>query len=517
METQVVIIGAGPVGLYSAARLGQQGISVIVVERNQQILRHGSKALCIQADVLDLLEKVDCKSYLLAKGCPWNRSTTFVGDVEVKRELFKNRRQTPPFLNIAQWEVEESLYKKALETQKVKFLWGHEFKSLEQDSDNVRVIIECEGLVKTINSRFAIAADGSRSSVRNELNAPGVGKRHADRFLIVDMTAELDWPKERRFWFDAVSNPGRQIVMHPHSDNGWRIDWQLATNSDPAEAEAVENVSRRVRALIGPDIPFTLDWISTYRFNQYHLTQLKMGNVLFAGDAAHSFPPFGARGMNSGLQDAENLSWKIIAILVWGAAGSLLDTYHEERYLAAKENIEITRKTIRFMVPPTVLHRWYRNALLKVSAKLRSGKAVNSGKMSQPTVYTKVSTVHAEPYQLPGSSIIVGQLLSQLGQFSKFIRSHIGHNFTIMLGPAVLIEKVEEIQSTYGIHGNNVFILQHNNLTETADQELYIEILNSIGTDVAVIRPDGYLIGASSQNVVAMLEQCFRSHGMSGN
>lgn len=512
MENQVAIIGAGPAGLYSAARLGQQGIKVTVVEKNPTILRHGSKALCVQSDVLDLLDKLDCKEYLLSKGCEWNRSRTFVGDVEVKRELFESRRSGPPFLNIAQWEVEESLYKRALDSGNVTFLWEHEFSDLQQQGEVVKITTSHQGKKHQLTANYVIAADGSRSAVREFMQVPGVGQRHADRFLIVDMRAELDWPKERKFWFDARSNPGRQIVMHPQPDNGWRVDWQLPTNSDPKEVEKPENVAARVKALIGDNVPFTLDWISTYRFNQYHLTELKVGNVVFVGDSAHSFPPFGARGMNSGLQDAENASWKLIAILKWGAGASLLDTYHEERYLAAKENIEITRKTIRFMVPPTWAHRWYRNALLKASARLKSGKAVNSGKMSEPATYEEVSTLYDD---LDASGDVkVGQLLSSLAQFTPAIREKLTHHFTLFVGADQDANALDDLLDTCRVKRSQVYVLSRASLQSPVDQQVFDQLLVAVGARVALVRPDGYLVGASSNNYQAMISQCFERHGM---
>lgn len=513
METQVVIIGAGPAGLYAAARLGRQGVNVTVVERNTSILRHGSKALCIQSDVLDLLEKVDGKDYLLAHGCPWKRSTTYVGDVEVKEEVFEREASVPPFLNIAQWEVEEILLKRALESNHVKVLWEHEFKSLTQDEKSVSIILSHNNEQISINSQFVIAADGSKSAVRDFMKVPTLGQRHADRFLIVDMTADIDWPKERKFWFDAKSNPSRQIVMHPQPKNGWRVDWQLPTNSKQEEVEKFENVSQRVKDLIGPNTPFTLDWISSYRFNQNHLTQLRVGNVIFAGDSAHSFPPFGARGMNSGIQDAENASWKLAAILNWNISDSLLDTYHEERYLAAKENIDITRKTIRFMAPPTIVHRWYRNTLLKASAKLRSGKAVNSGKMSEPAKYYSLSTIHSDISI--DSQINAGEIIREVSGLSSAVRERMASSFTFILSKSANASSIHEILARYNLANEAVFILDVSEITHLSDRIICQQILEAAQADIALVRPDGYLACACTENgPQEIIGNCLASHSI---
>lgn len=511
LESDVVIVGAGPAGLYSAARLGMNGVSVTVVEKNPGILHQGSKALCVQSDVLNLLDKVGCKEYLMEKGCAWHRSRTFVGDIEVKKELFRKALPGPPFINIAQWEVEESLLAKAKATGNVTFLWEHEFQSLEETETGVNLSVLSGEQTRSLSCRFVLAADGSRSAVRSYMQVPGVGQRHADRFLIVDITAPLDWSRERKFWFDAKSNPSRQIVMHPQPNNGWRIDWQLPPDSDPVEIEKEENVVKRIKDLIGSDIHFSIDWVSTYRFNQYHLTKMKVGNVLFIGDSAHSFPPFGARGMNSGLQDAENASWKVIAVLKWGASAELLNTYHEERFQATKENIDITRKTIRFMVPPTSLHRWYRNTLLKVSASLKSGKVVNSGKMSQPTIYRGVSTVYTCP-EVKGETQ-VGQLISELSVLQADTREKLTNHFTLLVRSERDSQEIGDWSEQYGIRQQSILLLNIEALDNYSDRFVCTHILDSIGADWAFIRPDGYLVGACVGNIQEMLSSCLSRHG----
>ncbi len=141
-----------------------------------------------------------------------------------------------------------------------------------------------------------------------------------------------------------------------------------------------------MRAVIG-DIPYEIDWVSTYRFHQRVVDRLRVGRVLFAGDAAHSLPPYGSRGMNSGIQDADNLAWKL-ASSGRQPAQELLDTYHDERYAAAKENLRVTEATIRFMVPPNRLRRWTRAVLLPLSHPFGVARdRVNSGRMAEPYVY----------------------------------------------------------------------------------------------------------------------------------
>ncbi len=176
-----------------------------------------------------------------------------------------------------------------------------------------------------------MAADGARSPTRRLLGHESRGQTFRDRFLIADVKMAADFPSERWFWFDPPFHPGQSVPLHRQPDNVWRIDFQLGWDADPAAERQPERVIPRVRALLGEAVSFELEWVSIYTFSCLRMAAFRDGRVLFAGDAAHGVSPFGARGANSGVQDADNLAWKLRLVVQGAAPDRLLDTYASER------------------------------------------------------------------------------------------------------------------------------------------------------------------------------------------
>jgi 3-(3-hydroxy-phenyl)propionate hydroxylase len=248
---------------------------------------------------------------------------------------------------------------------------------------------------------YAIAADGARSTLRRLLDLEFPGKTHIDRFLIADIRADLNLPPEPRFFFDHPTNPGYTVLIHPQPDGVWRIDWQIDARSDPEKERSPEAMDQRIRALIG-DVAYEIVWLSDYRFHQRLLRQFRHGRVFFVGDAAHLVAPFGARGLNSAVQDVENLMWKLAFVLRGLSPESLLDTYQLERWPAQQENQRVTNRTMQFMAPPNPWRRFLRKSILLMSVVFRPArKWVDSGRMSVPYVYTNspLQILDEEPHR----------------------------------------------------------------------------------------------------------------------
>src|SRR3546814_10759194 len=168
-------------------------------------------------------------------------------------------------------------------------------------------------------------------------------------------------------------------------DNVWRIDFQLGWNADPVEAVKPANVLPRIRALLGADTQFELEWVSVYTFACERMDAFRHGRVVFAGDAAHRVSPFGARGANSGVQDAENLAWKLQAVLDGAAPESLVDTYAAEREQAADENLLNSTRSTDFITPKSEVSRSFRNAVLNLARDhVFARPLVHSGRLSLP-------------------------------------------------------------------------------------------------------------------------------------
>jgi len=392
-DAPVGIVGAGPVGLVTALRLAGLGVPSMVLEAKPELVKQGSKACLIQGDALEILDKFGCAEPIRDEGVTWTIARTYVRNQVIRSAEYPRGLGFGPFVNISQYRIEQILMAAAEANPATDLRWGHEVLAVEQDDDGVTVRVGTADGERNLRFRHLVACDGVRSTMRELMNVEWTGYTHQDRFLITDIKAKLPLAKERHFHYDPSSNPGRQLVMHPQPNDIWRIDWQLPPDADVGGERADGRFDARVRAVIG-DIPYEVDWVSTYRFHQRVVARLRVGRVLFAGDAAHSLPPYGSRGMNSGIQDADNAAWKLALVHHGKADEELLETYHTERYAAAKENLAVTEATIRFMVPPNRLRRWTRSILLSLSSSLGlARKHVNSGRMAEPYTYTDSAIV----------------------------------------------------------------------------------------------------------------------------
>jgi 2-polyprenyl-6-methoxyphenol hydroxylase-like FAD-dependent oxidoreductase len=353
---RVAVVGAGPIGLTAALELAALGIPSVVLEAKPQLEPVGSRAIVLAHDALATFRRLGCEE-IPRKGVRLTRARTYLGETELFTREFPPTLPDglPTFVNLQQTYTEQALLRRAEQNELIDVRFNNPVTDLGE-----------------IDADYVIGADGAHSTVRKLLGVDFPGKSFYDRFLIADIRAELPFPRdERRFFFNPPSNPGRQILIHPQPDGEWRIDWQVPPETDPEAG-----LDDRIRALVG-DTPYELVWLTAYRFHSRLASRFRVGRVFLAGDAAHLMAPFGARGMNSGVEDATAVAQAI-------ASGDL-DAYERERRPAARENLDITGATMRFMAPPTALHRLWRNAILRGSLRVpQLRRFVNSGKLPTP-------------------------------------------------------------------------------------------------------------------------------------
>jgi 2-polyprenyl-6-methoxyphenol hydroxylase-like FAD-dependent oxidoreductase len=398
-DAQVAVVGAGPVGMTLAGRLAQHGVRVVLLEQHPRHTGEGSKALCMQRETLEIWARLGIGEAVAERGVQWNLGRTYFRD----RELFQvrlpsaSRDHFPPFVNINQTEVEAMLLARLAEPPGVDLRWSHRLAGLAQDADGVTVRCDTPNGEQALRVAYLVGTDGAHSAVRHSTGMGFPGHSFPDLFLICDIRARLPFPRERRFFFDPPWNPGRQVLIHPQPDDTWRIDWQVPPGTDLDAERASGELDRRVRTVIGEATDYELLWATPYRFHERLVERFRVGRVLLAGDAAHVVSPFGARGLNSGVADAENLAWKLATVLSGHASDDLLDTYHAERRAAAVENLNVSDASMRFMVPRGRLRRLLRDAILRGSLRLpRLRRLVNSGRLAQPFSYADSPIVVAE-------------------------------------------------------------------------------------------------------------------------
>src|ERR1700736_2616580 len=241
-----------------------------------------------------------------------------------------------------------------------------------------------------------------------------------DQFLIAELKVTEEFPAERRFWFDPIFHAGQSALLHRQPDGEWRIDLQLGPAADPAVERLPENVRPRVERMLA-HANFELGWVSVYKFQCRRMQRFIHERVIFAGDSAHQVSPFGARGANSGLEDGENLAWKLAMLLRGEAPGALLASYEIERGLAADENIRASTRSTDFIAPHSKQERRLRQAVLSLAKEVDFAKRmVNGGRLSIPSIYdTPLSTVDVDTWiagPCPGAHIVDAPLPTAAGE-----------------------------------------------------------------------------------------------------
>jgi 3-(3-hydroxy-phenyl)propionate hydroxylase len=434
----VVVVGAGPVGLVAAIDVAQHGIPAVVVDDDCTV-SVGSRAICYAKRSLEILDRLGCAEAVVQKGVQWNVGRVFFRAAPAYRFdlLPEPGHHRPAFVNLQQYHFESCLVERARQCD-VDLRWRSQVVAVEPRHDGVELGVETPAGRYTVIADWLVVADGARSAVRRMLGLDTEGQVFRDRFLIADIRMRSQFPTERWFWFDPPFHPGQSVLLHRQADDVWRVDFQLGWDADPEEEKKPERIAPRLRAMLGDDAQYDLEWASVYTFQCRRMQRFRHGRVLFAGDAAHLVSPFGARGANSGMQDADNLVWKLALVLRGLAPERLLDSYDAERVAAADENILHSTRATDFITPKSAVSRLFRDAVLDLACRYPfARKLVNSGRLSVPAV------LHHSPLNTPdepgafaaGAGVVPGATLVDApveGPRGAWLLDHVGGSFALL-------------------------------------------------------------------------------------
>lgn len=390
---RVAIVGAGPVGLTAAIGLALQGVHSVLIEADDGVCA-GSRAICISRRSLEIAQRLGALDGFLQVGLPWTGGRSYYRDAEVLNFSMPTdqNQKLPPMVNLAQYHIEEILLRRAQALAEfIDIRWQTRVTAIDTSEESgVGLSLTSQAGDYALHADWVVACDGGRSFVRESLGLKLEGTSYEGRYVIVDILLDSDRPTERLAYFDPPCNPGSTVLVHKQPNGVWRIDYQLRDGEDPDEAVKPEHVMPRVESLLammGETGDWSPVWITLYKANALTLPDYRVGRVLFAGDAAHLVPIFGVRGANSGIDDADNLAWKL-GFVVRGEAGeSLLDSYSAERVAAAHENLFYGTKSTEFMAPPSFAFELMRTAVLGLAGQHPAVRALINPRQTSAIAY----------------------------------------------------------------------------------------------------------------------------------
>ncbi|MEL6522858.1 MAG: FAD-dependent oxidoreductase [Pseudomonadota bacterium] len=489
----VVIIGGGPIGMGLALDLGKKGIKCLVLDDHDGV-GMGSRAICFAKRTLEICDRLGCGDPMVEKGVVWNLGRVYREEKEVYKFnlLPEDGHKRPAFINLQQPYFEQFIVEEIRRQQAagapIDIRGQNLVTGLEQKDDHVLLDVDTPDGPYQIEAEYVVACDGANSPTRERLGLGFEGRVFEDNFLIADIRMKAEFPTERRFWFNPPFNPNETALMHKQPDDVWRLDFQLGWDIDrKAELEPAK-IRERVSDMIGKDIEFDLVWSSIYTFRCCTMKDYRHGRVFFAGDSAHQVSPFGARGANGGMQDIDNLGWKLAAVLKGDAPDALLDSYHDERKYGAMENIKNSSRSADFLTPRNPAHELFRDAVLDLVEDFEFARPmVNSGRLSMPCTYdaSPLNSVDALPdgpaRTRPGSP------LSDAPLSSGYLLDKVNGQFTLL---AINCNMPE----TFEVNGAPLDVL-HLRTEHDVEGFLAERYLGGARSAIYLIRPDQHVAG----------------------
>ncbi len=478
----VVVVGAGPIGMAAAIDLAIHEIPVVVLDDNNTV-SVGSRAVCYAKRFLDISDRLGVGQRLVDKGVTWNVGRVFFEEEQIYsfNMLPEEHHRRPGFINLQQYYLEEYMVDRINTLEKAELRWKNKVVGIVEENDAVTLTVDTPEGKYQIQADYVIACDGANSNVRTLCGLESKGQIFKDRFLIADVVMDpKKFPPERWFWFSPPFHNGQSTLLHRQADNVWRIDFDLGWDADPEEEKKPENIIPRVRAFLGEDMEFELEWASVYTFTCRRMDAFRQGRIFFAGDAAHQVSPFGARGANSGIEDTDNLTWKLKLVMDGQAPVSLLDSYSEERTFAADENILNSTRSTDFITPKNEASRIFRDAVLKLAKNYTFARPlVNSGRLSVPPILTesRLNTADRDRFSckvVPGAPCTDGPVMRD-GQ-DDFLLTCLGNVFNGLL----FIDQRSDLSPA--------MLAQ---LDELARQEVPVNTFVIAGHDMDLVLPQG--------------------------
>ncbi|MEU4495397.1 FAD-dependent monooxygenase [Streptomyces sp. NPDC023998] len=377
--TDVLVVGAGPTGMLLAGDLAAAGVSVTVVERRPHETSNMTRAFGVHARTLELLDSRGLADELVKKGTPITGLRLFG---RLSLDLSRLPSRFPYLLITPQYEVEHLLERRALSTG-VTFRYGTELLGLAQSADEVTAEVQdADGTRSTLRARYLVGTDGVRSAVRQSLDLPFPGVSVIRSIVLADVRL-TDEPEDLL----TVNGAGDAFAfIAPFGDGWYRVmGWNRTRQVPDSEPVDLDEVREIARLALGTDHGMhDARWISRFHSDERQVAKYRTGRVFLAGDAAHVHSPAGGQGMNTGLQDAANLSWKLASVLQGRAPDpeALLDSYQSERHRVGAMVLRSSGAIVRLAMAHSPLQRAARSLASRFLNTVRPAGAKAMGMIS---------------------------------------------------------------------------------------------------------------------------------------
>jgi 3-(3-hydroxy-phenyl)propionate hydroxylase len=409
----VVIVGGGITGLTLACALARQGVRAVLLDEDNTVGVKGaaSRGICYTQKSLEIFDRLGIYDRIAAKGVQWSVGRTYAGEDEVysfdlRQQGSYRHSEQPPFINIQQFYIEAFLVDRIRALGHVELRWQNRLTAFEQNADVATLTVETPAGSYRIEAEHVIDASGAHSPLRQWLQVPFDSRRGDDRWCIADVRFTSRPPVERHTWIEAPFNDNRAVWQHLMADDVWRLDYQMAPDAEPETVSSEAAVRARLARQFGAKVEVEIVWVGPYAYRSECVHSMRHGRVFLMGDSAKVVSPFGARGGNTGVADADNLAWKLAAVLQGKADASLLDSYNDERLEAAQQNVCVTNRTARFLRPAQRSERLFRDAVIGLARQMPFARSlVNTGRMAIANPYSESSACSYAPGSGAGQSV----------------------------------------------------------------------------------------------------------------
>jgi 3-(3-hydroxy-phenyl)propionate hydroxylase len=473
----VAIVGAGLAGLVTALELASRGVHCVLLDDDDTVGAQGlsSRGICHAKRSLEIYDRFGVAERIRAKGVTWNEGDVYVRDERIYTFNLQPEQDQkfPAFVNLQQFYVEQYLVEALARAAPDALRWKSRVVDVQPHADHVALSVETPAGRYGLRAQYVVAADGAHSVLRDKLGAKDEESALFDNiWCIADVKLAGTPGAVRRSYLDAPQNEGGAIWYHQMADGVWRTDWLITHYADPEAEAKPERATQRLRKLLGPGTSFELVWVGPWRFRRRVLEKMRHGRVFFMGDASAQHSPFGARGGNRAVQDANNLAWKLALVVQGKADAALLETYETERHFAARENVEVASRSALFIAPETAGQRLVRDAFLALARKHEWARPmVNVGRLSVASVYAH-SPLNAERGAFACALAQPGAAAPDGRYREGFFAQHLQGGFAVAYfgaeGPAIAGAQMlqvaraghEALFARYGVTGQATYVFR---------------------------------------------------------